>query len=967
MNNMKILSMKYLCALLLFVHLGVAMAQSSSQRMGLLFPDEQQRLNAVKAAPSGQDEALEAPASPIFEDKPNDKSIRDFLIRLSQGLPAGEKLSMEADGNSTPKNINQALSADTLKEQKKERKIDGEIQLFGYDIFQKTPTTFAPVENIPVPNDYIIGPGDTFKVQIFGPVDVEYSLVVTRDGRILVPEIGDIQVGGMTFEEAKYTINEKSIKLRIGVKTAITLSNLQTIQITLVGEVEKPGIYTVSGLSSLINTIISTGGVKQTGSLRNIQLRRSQRIISVVDMYDVIIKGHNKDNVYLRHGDVIVVPPIGRTAGIAGEVVRPAIYELKNEQNIRDIINLSGGLLATAAPKKAQLKRVNRGSDRFELIQVDLTRGGHEQKIANGDVLRIYPVNSKIENAIILKGNILEPGSAEWKPGIRFYDLINEENIRLNTDMDTAAIVRENNFDKTKEIIYINLQKEMDSRTSSIELEARDEIIVFSTHDSRSNILADVVQQFKLQSTANKPPNTVELKGFFKHNGVFPLQKNTRLSDLIKISGGLQIGTDRNYALLFRRNNLDGSYTPLHIKLSETLTNPQSDHNPIIQPLDRVYFFDFQIDRDQMLKPEIEAIIKQAKADQPSKVVEIKGPVFQPGRYPMTAGMNIQALIDAAGGMKEQAYTESATLTRDNLIQQQYSKISSFNVRMLDSDSEFNLATRLQAGDFLVIREKPEWNKSSQTVTITGEVKFPGTYKIAKRETICSFIRRVGGFNEDAYLFGTVFLRESVRKREQEAMDKIFNELDDLLAEVHLSPGYDKDKKMPVNKETYDIYKVIKSLKPNKAAGRMVVDMNKSAKECDPDFDFVLQDMDRIHVPAYIDEVSVVGQVYMPSSHQYRKDRATMDYINLSGGTKELAQREHAFVIQANGEVISLRSQVSTWGWLSTPRNVHTTPGSTVVVPMSVDRINGREFAQSWIDMVYKLSISAASMAFLFN
>ena len=147
----------------------------------------------------------------------------------------------------------------------------------------------------------------------------------------------------------------------------------------------------------------------------------------------------------------------------------------------------------------------------------------------------------------------------------------------------------------------------------------------------------------------------------------------------------------------------------------------------------------------------------------------------------------------------------------------------------------------------------------------------------------------------------------------------------------------------------------------------MVVDMNKSAKECDPDFDFVLQDMDRIHVPAYIDEVSVVGQVYMPSSHQYRKDRATMDYINLSGGTKELAHREHAFVIQANGEVISLRSQVSTWGWLSTPRNVHTTPGSTVVVPMSVDRINGREFAQSWIDMVYKLSISAASMAFLFN
>lgn len=958
---------KYLFAFALCASLSVGWAQSSTQRMGLLYPDEQQRLNAVKAAPSGQDADLEEPATPIFEDRVNDKSVRDLLFKLSQGLPAGDKISIESENNATPENINKALSADTLKEQKKERRIDGEIQLFGYEIFQKSPTTFAPVENIPVPSDYVIGPGDTFKVQMFGPVDVEYSLVVTRDGRILVPEIGDLQVGGMTFEEAKYTINDKATKLRIGVKTAITLSNLQTIQITLVGEVQKPGIYTISGLSSLINTIISTGGVKQTGSLRNIQLRRSQRIISVVDMYDVLIKGQSKDNIYLRHGDVIVVPPIGKTTGIAGEVVRPAIYELKNEQNIRDIVNLAGGLLATAAPKKAQIKRINRNSDRLELIQVDLTRGGNEQRILNGDVIRVYPVNAKIENAIILKGNILEPGSSEWKPGLKFYDLVTEDILRLNTDMNTAAIVRENNAEKSKEIIYINLAKEIESRERSMPLESRDEIIIFSTHDSRSNLLADVVQQFKLQATSTNQVNTVELKGYFKHNGVYPLQKNSRLLDLIEISGGMQAGTDRKYALLLRRNHQDGSYTPMHIRLQEALSNPMSDHNPVIQALDRIYIMDAVIDRSEMLKPEIELIVKQAKANQPSRFIEIKGPVFHPGKYPLTAGMSIQALIEAAGGMKEQAYTESATLTRDELIQDQYSKINNFNVNMLDKNAEYNLQTRLQPGDFVVIREKPEWNKASQTVTITGEVRYPGTYKIAKRETVCAFMKRVGGFNEDAYLFGTVFLRESVRKREQDAIDKIFNELDDLLAEVHLSPGYDKDKKMPLNKETYDIYKVIKALKPQKAAGRMVVDMNKSAKDCDPNFDFTLQDMDRIHVPAYLDEVSVVGQVYMPSSHQYRKDRGAIDYINLSGGTKELAQREHAFVIQANGEVISLRSQVSTWGWLSTPKNFQTTPGSTVVVPLSVDRINGREFAQTWIDMVYKLSISAASMAFLFN
>ena len=964
-SNMSIA--KYAIAALAVITFNLGWAQSAAQRMGLLYPDEQQRLKAVKSAPSGQDAALEEPETNVFEDKFNEKSIREVLLKLTQGLPLGEKIVLQPENNATPKNINEALSADTLKEQKKERKIDGEIQLFGYDIFQKTPTTFAPVENIPVPSDYIIGPGDTFKVQIFGPVDVEYSLVVTRDGRILVPEIGDIQVGGMTFEEAKYIINEKAIKLRIGVKTAITLSNLQTIQIMVVGEVEKPGLYTISGLSSLINSIISTGGIKQTGTLRNIYLKRGQKIIASVDMYELLLKGYTKENIYLRHGDVIVVPPIGKTTGIAGEVVRPAIYELKNEQNIRDLINLAGGLLATAAPQKAQIKRVNRLNDRFELIQVDLNRAGSDQRIFNGDVVRVFPVNAKIDNAVILKGNILEPGSSEWKKGLRVHDLIKEDSLRLNTDMTTAAIVRENNAGKSKEIIYINLANELKNKATSTLLESRDEIIIFSTHDSRSAMLADVVQQFKLQSSQSAPPNTVELKGHFKHEGVFPLQKNTKLLDLIYISGGIQVGTDKKYVLLFRRNPVDGTYSSIPINLQQAVNDNNSDHNPVIQPLDRIYVFDTLINRSEMLRHEIDLIIKQATATQPSKVVEIKGPVFHPGRYPLTPGMSVQSLIDAAGGLKEQAFTEFATLTRDSLIHGQYSTTNNLVVNFVNPDAEHTLATRLLPADYLVIREKPEWNKNNDTVTITGEVKYPGTYKIGKRETICGLIKRVGGFNDDAYLFGTIFLRESVRRREQEAMTKIFNEMDDLLAEVHLSPGYDKDKKMPVNKETYDIYKVIKSLKPNKAVGRMVVDMAKAAKDCHPDFDFVLQDMDKIHVPTYMDEVSVVGQVYMPSSHQYRKDRGALDYINLSGGTKELAQREHAFVVQANGEVISVRSLASTWGWLASPKNFQTSPGSTIVVPLSVDRINGREFSQSWVDMIYKISISAASTAFLFK
>jgi polysaccharide export outer membrane protein len=193
----------------------------------------------------------------------------------------------------------------------------------------------------------------------------------------------------------------------------------------------------------------------------------------------------------------------------------------------------------------------------------------------------------------------------------------------------------------------------------------------------------------------------------------------------------------------------------------------------------------------------------------------------------------------------------------------------------------------------------------------------------------------------------------------------MFEELDRLLAEVHLSPGVQKDEKMPRDQSAKDVHQVIKQLAPEKAAGRMVVDMEQAVTRCDERSDLVLEDGDRIIVPKYQDEVSVVGQVYFPTSHQYRSDRAALDYIGLSGGTKELAQHEHAYIVQANGEVMSVRSKASTWGWLLSASNVEVTPGATIYVPLGVDRINGRESAQSWLDIFYKMVLGTAGLAAL--
>jgi len=334
----------------------------------------------------------------------------------------------------------------------------------------------------------------------------------------------------------------------------------------------------------------------------------------------------------------------------------------------------------------------------------------------------------------------------------------------------------------------------------------------------------------------------------------------------------------------------------------------------------------------------------------------------------MVPGMRIKDLIKAAGGMKEDAYGTTATLSRQSILDDDYTRTDSISISLTNKNPLLDTTESiLHPYDHLVLRTKPEWVEKPKQVTIEGEVIYPGRYRVDKRETLCSLTQRVGGFTEDAYLFGTVFMRESVRKKEQKALDRVFGQLDKLLAEVHLSPGVEKNEKMPQEQSAKDTYDVIKQLTPEKALGRMVIDLKGAVTTCDETSDIVLEDGDHIIVPKYQDDVSVIGQVYFPTSHKFQSKRAALDYINLSGGTKELAQREHAYIVQANGEVMSVRSGASTWGWLLSPANAKVTPGSTIFVPLSVDRINGREFTETLVDLFYKITLGAASVNFLFD
>ncbi|GGF62775.1 SLBB domain-containing protein [Alteromonas lipolytica] len=940
-----------LCWLLLLTFaLLPAKVAANDPRIGVLWPEDVQRQNAVKAASQGLDEPLAEPAVAINQPNP---------LTLLPDMPS-----------ELEKAVSETLEPITLEEQIQQQVVQSELSQFGYDIFAVTPTTFAPVEGIPVPPDYIIGPGDTFVLQIYGPSDVEYRLVVTREGRLLIPEIGDIQVAGLTFEEAKLTLQQTITKMRIGVKTVITLADLHTIQILMVGDVSRPGMYTVSGLSSLLNTLITTGGVKRTGSLRDIQVRRHNQVVARMDIYNVLLRGMDEDNIYLRQGDVIFVPPIGPTVSIAGEVHRPAIYELKAEQTVADIVALTGGLLPTADIAKSHIERITADAQRT-LLTIGKQDAMATLPVRNGDVVRVFPALKRMADVVVLSGHVMHPGGYQWRPGMRVSSVINNVSmLRHSTDFTVAMIQREDRKTKRISVRYFALGDALSKPGSQqdMPLEPRDQLVIFDTQSARQKLVQPTLTKITRQQSGSQLASTFELKGHIDHPGTYPLEHDKRLLDLVKAGGGLRPGTDMQYSLLVRTDPVSKHIGFIRLNLQKAQADEQGDHNPLLQPGDKLYLFGSQTNRAALIADDVAQLRAQTRYGELSPVVTLSGEVVHAGVYPVTPGMRLKDLIAAGGGMTERAFGEFATLSRQALLASQQTTTDTLNISLAGPD-QYGLDSNMivHPYDHLTLRVKPDWVSQPKLVRIEGEVAYPGEYRVGKYDTLCSVVQRAGGFTEHAYLFGAVFLRDSVKQKEQQALDKLFEQLDDLLVDVHLSPGYQKDQKLPVNKGATDILKVMQGLDRPQAVGRMVIDLESAVSRCDERHDIVLENGDRLIVPTLQDEVSVVGQVYQPSSHHFRSDRAAFDYVNLSGGTKQFAAIEHIYIVQANGEVMSVRSSQSSWTWLGKPKNLTVTPGATIYVPLDVDRINGREFSESWAELIYKMAISAAGLKFILN
>jgi protein involved in polysaccharide export with SLBB domain len=527
------------------------------------------------------------------------------------------------------------------------------LKPFGYDLFEGSPSTFAPVSDIQVPMDYLVGPGDTLKIQLYGNEPATYELTVGRDGRVNFPKLGPIMVSGMTFDRARQAIEDRVQQQLIGSRVSVTMGDLRSIRVFVLGEAEKPGSYTVSGLSTMTNALFVSGGVKKIGSLRNIELRRNGKLITVLDLYDLLLHGNTNHDQQLMPGDVIFIPPIGRTVSIYGAVRRPAIYELKGEKSVEEVVEIAGGLMPDADGKLVQLERIQPSRQR-EMINIDLTSSsGRTAAVDNGDKLRIPAIRPTLENSVVLSGYVFRPGSFEYHPGLRLSNILQSfDELRPDADKRYVMIRREVPPEERVEVISANLERALAARGSAAdpELRPRDKIIVFDLSASRERIVAPVIRDLELQASPDHPAQVVSIDGQVKAPGRYPLEVAMRVSDLIRAGGSLDDSAYLGEAELTRYEIVNGSA-----------------RQTALIPLNLAAIRRGDAGADIKLQPYDTLVIKITPQWEEPGTVVVKGEVRYPGTYPIHRGETLSSLLARVGGFTDLAFVEGSVFIREEL------------------------------------------------------------------------------------------------------------------------------------------------------------------------------------------------------------------------------------------------------------------------------------------------------------
>ena len=618
--------------------------------------------------------------------------------------------------------------------------------VFGRNIFNSKNLTFAPSQNLATPANYKLGPGDEVIIDIWGANQNTIRQTISPDGYISVENLGLVYLNGMSIKDADNYMRKELNKIYSGItgenptsEIKVTLGQIRTIQINVMGEVKLPGTYALSSLSTVFHALYKAGGVSELGSLRNIQVTRNGQHIATVDIYDFILKGKTMSDIRLQEGDVIIVPPYELLVDIQGNVKRPMFYEMKNGETVKTIIEYAGNFAGNAYTKNIRMTRQN--GREYQIYTID-DFDYSIFKLMDGDVLNVSAMLNRFENKLEIKGAVYRPGIYQFSGQLNTVKQLVEkaEGVMGDAFLSRAVLHRERE-DLTKEIIQVDLKNILNGTKPDIALKRNDELYIPSIHD-----LQDI--------------GTISIFGEIARPGEFPYAEKATLEDIIIQAGGLKESASTVRVDVSRRIK-DSKSKQTQEQISEFYTFSLKDG--------------FVVDGEAgfELKPYDQIYVRRSPAYQPQINVKVNGEVLFGGSYALTQkAERLSDLIQKAGGVTPYAYVKGARLVRQinkeermrmqsvlDMVKNNAEGSDSINVNKLELGSTYyvgiDLAKALEnpksdadvvlrEGDELII---PEYNN---TVKISGAVMYPNTVTYSPQKKLAHYIEQAGGFGNNA-------------------------------------------------------------------------------------------------------------------------------------------------------------------------------------------------------------------------
>lgn len=787
------------------------------------------------------------------------------------------------------------------------------LELFGIDIFSGYRSDFNFYENMPVGGDYKLKIGDKINLLLFGGLEQDSDLDVNRRGHIVIDGVGSVAIAGLSLVDAKEKIQREISDNYFGTEVIISLKQIRAKQVFVVGNVHVPGSFSLNAFGTVLNGLISAGGIKNTSSLRTIKVLRDRKEIAQIDLYSLLVDGDTGlVDLILDDGDSVVVGGLKSSVSIIGEVQRPAIYEIIDGDNLRSVINYALGVNSFADLKNISISRILPSGKRAVLNP----NGNLDFVLQNGDQITVNSQIGEKINYFSINGEIRNAGEYTFNENKTLGDFIDIERDLLESSyVGLAVLKRLDPISKSYQAFTFDLTNT--NRLSKIGLFSGDQIFVFSKSDIafiQSKTLANYISSM----AADDNEQTFDGLDFYDPSELASeaLEENPFLNNT---GDGIDISEDK-YQCLASLESLNKKPLLAFLESKFETFEPVND-----------------LGCSSLLKKNSELL--------PILIVNsipVVGNVRFPGIYPIGKGVNGRNIFNLAGGF---------------LYETSVSEISFEVGTKYDGFKNYSFNELLNLSQVTFFNPRLEFSNIYEGhITLVGEFNNPGIYSIDGSTTLMDVYDRAGGLTQNAYPLGGIFTRDSVKDQETKAIERAKQELTEILSTA-VTSGYLKDN----STDLVGLVGLMTNISNVESIGRLVTELNPSVISRHPNQDTLLESGDIIYMPSIKNVVTVVGQVLNPVTIPFETGAGFSKYIDMSGGLKNDADDSRIYAILPNGT--SIKFEKSFFGLGAKDL----LPGSTIIVPRQARPLDSLALVETLSPILANLSVTAASIAAISN